>query len=155
VIWRLIVAGGRGLPWSRECEVRRRLVERWRALPAGDCLVVVHGACPEGADAYAAVWAAEMEALGFAVTGEAWPADWDHCAASCPSRPHRRVKRPGDRVHPGVLDDYCPGAGPRRNAGMVGAGARGLVAFPWGRSFGTWSCVRAAGAAGVPVVVFR
>jgi hypothetical protein len=155
VIRRVILTGGRDLPEAMRERLRRRLTEEWRSLPAGGRLVLVHGRCPSGADLFGAEWAAEGEALGFPVAGEAWPADWDSCAAECPSRPHRRVKRPGDIHHPGVLSDYCPSAGPRRNAGMVAAGAYGLIAFPWGQSFGTWNCVRAARRVGVPVDVVR
>jgi hypothetical protein len=155
VIRRLILTGSRDLPPFARERVRCRLTDEWRALPAGGRLVLAHGACPSGADLFGAEWAAEGEALGFPVSAEPWPADWDSCAPSCPQRPHRRVKRAGDVHHPGALSDYCPGAGPRRNAAMVGAGAYGLVAFPWGRSSGTWNCVRAAKRAGLPVDVVR
>jgi hypothetical protein len=154
-IWRLLVAGGRELPWSLECEVRRHLVAKWKALPRGGHLVVVHGDCPEGADRYADRWARELQGYGFLVSAEPWPADWDSCAPSCPRRPHRRVKRPGDVHHPGRLPDYCPGAGPRRNAAMVAAGAHRMLAFPWQRSYGTRGCARLAAAASIPVEVIQ
>lgn len=120
-------------------------------LAGGAWLRVRHGGCPTGADVAAAEWAAGRGG----VVVDARPASWDECGPRCPAAPHRRRKRPGDVHHPGLLPDYCPGAGPRRNAAMVAAGADLVLAFPEGASYGTWNCVRAARAAGVPVEVIR
>lgn len=109
-------------------------------------IVLVHGDCPTGFDQIADGWAA---ARGFG--RESYRADWDSCAWDCPRAAHRRRKRFGDTAHPGMLDDYCPSAGPRRNALMVGLGADVCVAAPLGRSFGTRGCMRLAEAAGIPV----
>jgi hypothetical protein len=113
-------------------------------------LVVVHGACPTGGDLYAHHWA--LGAADVGVLEEPVPADWDLCAADCPPAGHRRPKRPGDTAHPGRGDDYCPGAGPRRNSAMVGRGADLCLAAPLGRSYGTRGCMRLAAAARIPVI---
>lgn len=113
-------------------------------------LIVVEGGCPDGADDITHRWALDHveDGIGY----ERIPADWDNCASSCPPGPgHRRRKRPGDTAHPGRLDDYCPGAGPRRNAQAVDRGAHLCLGFPLGRSYGTRNCMKLAHAAGIPV----
>lgn len=108
---------------------------------------LAHGMCPDGFDLFADEWAVER-----GIWRQQYPADWDSCAWDC--RPgHRVTKRHGDTVHPGFFSDYCPGAGPRRNARMVAAGADLLLAFPTARSRGTWNAVRLAKAAGIEVRV--
>jgi hypothetical protein len=116
-----------------------------------DGLVVSDGECPTGADAHSKAWCSAHRHLG--VIHDRHPANWDSCGWDCPPRPHRRRKKSGDVHHPGMLDDYCPGAGPRRNALLVGLRPLAVecVAFPQGRSFGTWNCIRLAKAAGIPV----
>ncbi|WP_286158419.1 SLOG family protein [Streptomyces sp. CB03911] len=116
---------------------------------AGGRVFVSHGACPTGADAFAAEWVGR---LGVWAVGVPFRADWDSCVWDC--RPgHRVEKRPGDVVHPGFFSDYCPGAGPRRNARMVEAGADLMLAFPTPTSRGTWNAVRLAKATGIEVRV--
>lgn len=113
-------------------------------------LTVVHGACPDGGDEFADEWALQNEQHG--VSAERIPADWDECASNCPSASgHRRTKKPGDTAHPGLLDTYCPGAGPRRNAEAVRRGADVCIAAPLGVSYGTRGCMRLAEAAGIPI----
>lgn len=117
-------------------------------------VVVRHGDCPgkQSVDAVVAAWIDEYGQL-LGVTADPMPADWDNCAANC--RPgHRRRKKPGDVAHPGLLDDYCPAAGPRRNAAMFTKPPRPelLIAAPHGRSVGTRGCMKLARAAGVRVV---
>lgn len=113
-------------------------------------LVVIDGACPDGADDIVHRWALVHEAAG--VIPERIPADWDHCAPDCPTAPgHRRPKRQGDTSHPGQLTDYCPGAGPRRNAEAVRRTADLCLGFPLGRSYGTRNCMKLARTAGIPV----
>lgn len=119
---------------------------------------LVHGACPDGADQ---LFAQAATALGWAV--EAHPADWDSCGPHCPTRPHRYRRKAVDKYHPGVLPDYCPKAGPRRNADMVALGADECIAIlvpcaqPGCRrrgahfTHGTASCVRLAKEAGIPI----
>ena len=85
-------------------------------------IVLVHGACPSGADAMAAALAM---ACGY--RQEAHPADW----------------RPG-----GVLDRS---AGLRRNAEMVRQGADLCLAFIRDGSRGATHCAGLAEKAGIPV----
>lgn len=142
---RVIVTGSRD--WVDPTSVERALF----GLVELGWLTVVHGACPTGADLFAARWAEEFSVC---VEAEPWPADWDSCSWHCPPG-HRRLKRAGDVTHPGVLPDYCPSAGPRRNAAMVGAGADLCLAFPLGRSYGTRGCMRLAAAVGIEVRVIE
>ena len=134
--------------------IREALTTAIHAAPAGRDVTVRHGACPTGADTLAAYLLDRHrrfdDVFNRAVLERAVPADWDHCADDCSPEPHRVKKLPGDRHHPGDLDDYCPGAGPRRNTLLVD-GAHLLLAFPLGLSYGTRNCMKAARAAGVPV----
>ena len=57
------------------------------------------------------------------------------------------------RVYPAQWSEHGKGAGPIRNQQMVDAGADICLAFPLGKSVGTWDCVRRAKAAGIPVKV--
>jgi hypothetical protein len=142
---RLLFAGSRGL-------TDRDLVFPALAEIAGRHgyrLTVVHGHCPAGGDHLVHEWARAHQHLG--VLEEKHPADWDSCTWLCPQTAHRRRKLPGDRVHPGILNDYCPGAGPRRNARMVGLGAHLMLAAPVGPSYGTRGCMSLARARGITV----
>jgi YspA, cpYpsA-related SLOG family len=111
----------------------------WEALeaihPGGRDLIVVHGACPWGADSHAAWWARVHGAAG-GITGEPHPADWN-----------AHGKR----------------AGFIRNAEMVSLGANVCLAFlmpctdpkcrrkePHG-SHGASHCAALAEKAGIPV----
>lgn len=116
-------------------------------------VIVRHGACPgeKSVDTVVAQWIDECgELLG--VTADPMPADWDHCADRCKPG-HRRIKKPGDTAHPGLLDDYCPAAGPRRNAGMFAKRppVELLIAAPHGASVGTRGCLKIARAAGIRI----
>lgn len=119
---------------------------------AGRPLIVRHGDCPDGADQHCAGWIRQARILNWDVTADPNPARWDDCGPDCPNVSHRRVKRPGDTAHPGLLADYCPNAGPRRNRGMVDLGADVMLAAPLGRSYGTWNCMKFARSAGIPIV---
>lgn len=112
-------------------------------------LIVVDGECPTGTDLHAKEWCRARRRLG--VIHEPHPANWDSCGWDCPSGPHRRWKRPDDRHHPGILRDYCPTAGPRRNALLARLGADRCLGFPVGHSYGTRNCMRLARQAGIPV----
>ncbi|RPE27258.1 SLOG family protein [Kitasatospora cineracea] len=113
-------------------------------------LTLVDGACPDGTDLHTKLWCQGHRHLG--VIHEPHPANWDSCAWDCPQTLHRRWKRTGDRHHPGILPDYCPTAGPRRNALLVGLGADLCLGFPVGpTSYGTRNCMRLAREAGIPV----
>lgn len=113
--------------------------------------VVRHGDCPTGADRFASVWCEFGQDDVYEIPH---PADWDNCSPDCPPG-HRKMKAPGDTVHPGFLSDYCPKAGPRRNAEMAALGADFCLAFPLGKSYGTWNCVNECKKAGIPVKVMK
>lgn len=120
-------------------------------------VVFRHGACPgeRSADQTASEW---INSVGnrHGALEDPMAADWDHCAPGCPPSPgHRRRKKHNDTAHPGLLDDYCPGAGPRRNAEMVAKDPRPLwmVAFPepGQPNYGTRGCMKLARAAGIDI----
>jgi hypothetical protein len=150
----VLLAGGRDLP--EPGVVSGTLADIALNIAEGP-VVVRHGACPgeRSADQAASDWIRDCgEWLG--VTEDPMPADWDHCADNCPPGPgHRRMKKPGDTAHPGLLPNYCPGAGPRRNGEMALKLPRPdwMVAFPdpAGPSYGTRNCMRQARDAGIPV----
>lgn len=116
-------------------------------------VIVRHGDCPgeKSVDAVVAQWIDECGQL-LGVTAEPMPADWDNCTARCKPG-HRRMKKPGDTAHPGLLDDYCPAAGPLRNAGMLAKRppVELLIAAPHGASVGTRGCMKIARAAGIEI----
>jgi hypothetical protein len=122
---RVIVTGSRdyGEPetvWSALDEIRA----------LGEPIVVVHGHCLTGADAFADVWARGRFRDGEDVRPERWEAKW--------------------RL-------YGNAAGPRRNREMVAAGADRCLAFfapPPALNEGTAGCVKLARAAGIPVVEY-
>lgn len=101
----------------------------------GPGIVVVHGACPTGADNIADTLARQAD-----IPVEPHPADWANCAADC--RPgHRKVRRDGT--------SYCPTAGHRRNQAMVDLGAYHALVFMAGQSSGTADCLRRIKRAGI------
>ncbi|GFE20130.1 hypothetical protein [Streptomyces nigrescens] len=118
-------------------------------------VVIRHGACPgeNSADQTASDW---INSIGnrYGITEDPMPAYWDNCTTSCPPG-HRRRKKPGDTAHPGLLDDYCPAAGPRRNGAMVAKlpHPEWMVAFPepGQPNYGTRGCMRLAKQAGIKV----
>ncbi|MBF8187362.1 DUF2493 domain-containing protein [Nonomuraea sp. K274] len=140
--YRLLITGSRA--WTDEQRIRDAIAANVRLYGPGN-LVIVHGACPSGADAMADRIAS---AWGGGLTVERHPADWDHCVPACPPG-HRRRKPSGDVDHPGLLDTYCPGAGPRRNAHMVGLGADVCLAFLVRGSRGATHTANAAKRAGI------
>lgn len=101
---RVLVTGSRDWPDDYTVEEALNDLESRSARP-GDPFVVVHGACPTGADVYASRWVARWR--GYPVDGseyvteETHPADW--------SRGRK--------------------AGPERNAAMVALGADLCLAF--------------------------
>ena len=66
--YRVLVTGSRD--WDDEQELRYALIHA--AASRLDSVVIVHGACPTGADAMAAGWASD-----YGVQAEEHPADWD------------------------------------------------------------------------------
>lgn len=133
---RILVTGSRD--WADPA-----LIASWLAGQAGDetDVVVVHGGCPDGADAQA-----EQAARILGYRTEPHPADWEGpCRPpACPPL-HRRRRKDGT--------DYCPAAGPYRNQEMADAGAGLCLAFFWpgAQNRGTADCVRRAQKAGIPV----
>jgi len=130
---RIIVSGSRA--WPDEHTVWLELAVYLNGqCEKGSTLTVVHGDCPTGADHFAHRWVALPmdDYVDVTVVEERHPADWDR---------------------------YGKAAGPIRNREMVDAGADLVLAFPlpgpWSRSRGTWDCVGAAEAHGIPVQVVK
>lgn len=145
--FRILVTGSRN--YTAE-DIIRAALANVIAARGPENVTVIHGACPRGADAIA-----DRIAIGWTgVTVERYPAVWDACSLGCPPD-HRIKKRVGDTDHPGELDTYCPKAGPRRNALMVGLGADICLAFPIPGGRGTANCMKLATVAGIPVEEYR
>ncbi|CAM5391929.1 hypothetical protein STENM36S_06338 [Streptomyces tendae] len=138
--YRVLVTGSRD--WVTPETVWAALNDvRTEALLAGRPLVVVHGACPTGADLHAAQWADIAGQFSRQVTAEDHPA----------------------QGHPTQDFGPWPAAGPRRNAYMVNLGADVALAFigpctsPRCRkprphpSHGASNCADLAESAGIPV----
>lgn len=101
-------------------------------LPEEDDLefIVVHGACPNGADSFADEWVTLKKSRGYAyISVEPHPADW---------------KGPRKR-----------GAGYARNAEMVKLGADLCLAFIHNESDGATHCAGLAEKAGIETTIFR
>ena len=120
--YRILVTGSRD--WEDGRSLHGALVDLWRTAAQSGPLVIVHGACPTGADAHAAYWVWGHRVLGDPIREERHPADWTA---------HGR------------------GAGPVRNRAMVTAGADVCLAFIRNGSRGATGCAALAEAAGIPV----
>lgn len=94
----------------------------------GDLFVLVHGHCPNGADAYAEMWAVWMRSQGYSVVSERHPANW------------KKFGRP---------------AGYRRNAEMVALGADLCLVFINNESNGSTHTRKLAIKAGIETKTFR
>lgn len=120
---RVIVTGAR--TWTDMKTVYNTLTDEW--LDHGD-FVLVHGACPSGADKFAHEWALWAQVYpNFNVSIETFPADWS----------------------------LGKKAGPIRNQMMVDAGANRMFAFPMEDSVGTLGCIEMAKKAGIQVIVIK
>ncbi|MFI6296811.1 SLOG family protein [Nonomuraea sp. NPDC050790] len=145
--FRLLITGSQ--TWTDEQQVRAAIA--WVAYRHGPENVTLVEGCAVGADELA-------EQVGLSWGGglivEHHPADWGTCLPDCPPD-HRRTRRDGTT--------YCPGAGLRRDAEMVGLGADYCAAFidpcakprcrkpkPHG-SHGASHTARLAEKAGIPV----
>ena len=118
--YRILVTGSR--TWEDEAAIRAELCEEMqRAFMLGMRPVIVHGACPRGADAMADRLARE---LAPAVGVEPHPADWDRLGKA---------------------------AGFRRNDEMARLGAIACLAFIRDGSRGASHCADRAQALGIPV----
>ncbi|MFF8831339.1 SLOG family protein [Streptomyces sp. NPDC015131] len=118
--YRILVTGSQG--WDNVVTLYQALADVYTAAPPYRPLVIVHGACPNGADFFAGRWARVM-----GVAEEPHPAVW---------RPH------------GI---YNPQAGLARNRLMVELGADICLAFIKNGSPGASHCARLAEEAGIPV----
>jgi hypothetical protein len=138
--YRVLVTGSRD--WTDRRVVEDTLTAAGAlAVALGQRLVVVHGACPTGADRIADGWARWHQNRGTAIDIEQHPA----------------------QGHPTEDFGPWPAAGPRRNAFMVGLGADACFAFigpctsPRCRrtephpSHGASGCADLAEQAGIPV----
>ncbi|MFF6903452.1 DUF2493 domain-containing protein [Streptomyces hydrogenans] len=118
--YRVLVTGSRD--WDDKDQVYAALSTAvFQNVPA----IVVHGACPTGADTQAAWWV-RMHGRTLGVTTEPHPANW---------RPNGQLDR---------------SAGFRRNAEMVAAGADICLAFIRNSSRGASHTARLAEQAGIP-----
>jgi hypothetical protein len=140
--FRILVTGSRD--WDDTDRIWLELGNAAGTVDVDREILVVHGACPSGADAIADQWARK-----YGSTVEQHPADWDHCTNACPQG-HRKAKQRGDTVHPGVCGDYCPSAGPRRNRKLIALGADVCLAFIRNGSRGASHTATLAEQAGIP-----
>ncbi|MFJ6559930.1 SLOG family protein [Streptomyces sp. NPDC091412] len=122
--YRVLVTGSRD--WHDDRAVWHAIaVTILEQAPAATPVVVVHGACPHGADAHASAWAHLARADGRRpVAEERHPADWQQ---------------------------HGKAAGFRRNAEMVALGADVCLAFIRNGSRGASHTAALAEQAGIPV----
>ncbi len=124
--FRVLVTGSR--TWDDELTLNVALLHTaLQCRDSGDShLIVVHGACPQGADAMAADWVcwAQGRSPVLEISGEPHPADWHSLGKS---------------------------AGFRRNSEMVALGADLCLAFIKDESRGATHCAGLAEKAGIPV----
>lgn len=125
---RVLVTGSRR--WDDARTIRAALdAVAFGAEGAGyDRLIVVHGACPNGADELADIWVRSWPLGELTVTAERHPANW---------QVHGRR------------------AGMVRNEAMVKAGADLALAFIRDDSPGATHCAERAGEAGIPLRVWH
>jgi SLOG family YspA-like protein len=125
---RVLVTGSRN--WDDARTIRAALDAVAFAAASADYerLIVVHGACPSGADAIADMWVRSWPVSDLAVTAERHPALWQ--------TEHR-------------------GAGLQRNRRMVMAGADVCLAFIRDDSPGATHCAECARDAGIPLRVWH
>jgi hypothetical protein len=87
--YRILVTGSRD--WDDEEELRLALIKA--AVPHLPSVMVVHGACPTGADAMAAEWAAN-----YGLRAEAHPADWDQFGKAAGFRRNAEMVQAGAAI---------------------------------------------------------
>jgi hypothetical protein len=118
---KVLITGSRD--WSDREALRKALDDVLAESPAG--IILIHGACPSGADALADHWARDRQ-RHLPILIDRFPANWG---------------------------SYGRAAGMRRNAEMVAAGADLCLAFfqPGASNRGTAHCAKLAGRAGIPV----
>jgi hypothetical protein len=112
---RLLVTGSR--TW-RDRDALFDALDRIAHRFAGRDLILVHGACPQGADKFAAEWAESRQAI----TPEPHPADWDRYGrAAGPVRNKEMVAAGADLAVTFIAQCGCPGnpPGPHGTHGSV------------------------------------
>jgi YspA, cpYpsA-related SLOG family len=127
---RILITGSRRWPWP--IQIALALDDQRARLATDGVLIVMHGACPDGADAAAATWCREAtQTTGVRVIEEPHPARWRDDTG----RFHRN-------------------AGMIRNADMIAAGADLVIGFWLDRSPGTGNTLRHAAHERIPAVVY-
>jgi hypothetical protein len=135
---RILVTGSRN--WTDRDAIEARLLLH----SAGRGTILVHGACPTGADQIA-----DEIASAWPWMIERHPADWSGpCRPECPPGHRRRDPQRGS-------GSYCPLAGHYRNQEMVDQGADVVLAFQLNHSRGTQDCITRARAAGLIVFLME
>jgi hypothetical protein len=142
---RVLVTGSRS--WNDREAVANALLDAWhdavQLVSPEARFIVVHGDCPQGADAIAKQWALDNDLIH-----EPHPADWSApCPDNCLTTPHRKTSP--------KHGEYCPLAGHRRNQFMVDIGADLVLAFHRNNSRGTADCISRAKKAGIPVRILE
>ena len=84
-VFRVLVTGGRAFP-DRESVVARLAACRQEAQQWGLTLIVIHGACPTGADHWAALWCRRK-----GVEERRFPAQWDIWGRSAGPRRNQQM----------------------------------------------------------------
>jgi YspA, cpYpsA-related SLOG family len=134
---RLLVTGSREYADASEvARVLDRILYQWGEL------TLVHGGAM-GADQLADWWGQRRANRGVTVEVEVWKANWAVCEGPRCTAVHRKTNRAGQQ--------FCPEAGVRRNALMVGSGIDFAVAFSLGTP-GTAHCIREIKRSGIPGV---
>ena len=132
---RVLVTGSRS--WKNKSAVCDALDAQW--LLANGQMIVVHGACPTGADAHAMQWCRSMERAVALDNGD----------SQCDCAAHWVIV---EERHPADWAAHGKAAGPIRNQQMVEAGADICLAFPLPGSKGTKDCMERARKAGIEVI---
>lgn len=105
--------------------------------------VLMHGDAEQGDRQTAGIW----RSLGG--VDDPRPAKWEACGWDCPPRKHRKIRQ-------STGEEYCPGAGLRRNTEMVESAPVQVLAFlDWkSKTGGAFHCAGLAEDAGIPTIRF-
>lgn len=128
MLYRVLVTGSRDWPWTKRGMIHLALDHAYCEAVQRDLIfVLVHGACPTGADRFAEDWLESMRSLGVYIPANRYPADWKQ---------------------------YGRSAGYKRNAEMVNSGAELCLAFSHNNSLGTKHCSNLAERKGIETIRF-
>lgn len=129
-VFRILVTGGRD---HKDPVIVRQSLEAMykQAIMRGEKVIVVHGACPTGADAYTHEWC-----LGKAVAMQRHPALW-----------HLQGKAAGP-----IRNQEMVNAITATYEGVKGAVCLAFPTKPYEAGGGTWDCMKRAAAAGILVM---